>query len=376
MLRIHFFPVLLITPSCTRARINLRMLMTSSRIFYYLTQASNKTSAGPAGNEDAAVISHPPAAALLSHLATVRRSIREIFNPHAADPAGALADANMAVESMAPGPAPTAEIVGQLERASSNSTPEAGQKKGSGGGGGSSLHADFKTASRWEHEVRSRSSMLARMFGDALATKAQIDDADRLKQPSKRRKIDENPTATANASFKQLQTSLSEMFSGTLELVHAPTVGCQHILEATLPGVLSAKLAMRWDGDALLSPGLWSIERVMVHGIAETGAAANATASSVFQQVTASANKAALAYSQRGGQDRAGGGRGVADFLRWLATYQNLFAAKCHKCQRILRAENNDYLPPTHRAIDGEEMGVPFHATCAAVIVNTAAAAN
>lgn len=42
-----------------------------------------------------------PAAALLTHLTTMRRSVREIFNPHAADAAGALADANSALQAMA-----------------------------------------------------------------------------------------------------------------------------------------------------------------------------------------------------------------------------------------------------------------------------------
>ena len=131
-----------------------------------------------------------------------------------------------------------------------------------------------------------------------------------------------------------------------------------------------------------------------VRGVNEatTGASAASSSassrSSVFQQISISANQATLALAQRGNNNNnnngggggsisdgkdgsssasSGGGgdmSGVFDFVRWLTSYRNLFSAKCSRCHRMLRAENNDYLPPTHRAYTGSETGVPIHATC------------
>lgn len=157
-----------------------------------------------------------------------------------------------------------------------------------------------------------------------------------------------------------------------------------------MPGVLSATLSLRWDAAVASS---WSIEHVTVRGVNEatTGASAASSSassrSSVFQQISISANQATLALAQRGNNNNNNGGgggsisdgkdgsssassggggdmSGVFDFVRWLTSYRNLFSAKCSRCHRMLRAENNDYLPPTHRAYTGSETGVPIHATC------------
>ena len=330
-----------------------------------------------------------PAATLLAHLATVRRSVREIFNPYAAGAAGALGDAENAVAAMSTGPAATAPIVERLAAEQGRGGAAAATPTPTHHGGTGGLQRGLKAASRWEHEVRSRSSMLARMFGDALAAQphltaapengggsgpggggaAQGGEEPPAASASKRRRVQHCSSEETAASFQQLHRTLSNEFSN-LVLVRKAAVGSENMLEVTLPGVLSATLALRWDAAAASS---WNIEQVSVCSVNETGGVGLAgSRTSVFQQVTISANQAALAYAHRGGGSHGGSGsgagggggeRGVADFLRWLSSYSNLFTAKCQRCHRILRAENNDFLPPTHRAIGGR-MGVPVHATC------------
>ena len=301
-----------------------------------------------------------PADAVLAHLATVRRTVRKIMDERVSDKAQVVSDASCSVGVPTPPPGfmslrTVAQTVDVPKQRDSLQTSEA-------------LVRRFSAAARWETETRSRAALMAEVFEKALdaspklRTSAQtvstgIPDTDsgtRAGGPSKRRRVDKSQPSSPIAA---IAAAVSLKMPGLKVAAGSPETS---MVVVTVPDVMNVTISPRWTDDGHGTAPRWVVERVHAYGLHERPYGPSTERSATFSRVTECAQRAALHFNAQA-SDTA-----CADFVVWLGSYSDLFRRVCSKCDRILRSEGGELLPPTNRSFgDGSNTSpCAVHTTC------------